>query len=247
VRQIVSLIKDNQAHYALVDEDDGSLVPFADLLIPDPDRFGLHESAVLGTNLINALGLNGSKRPKAAEVSLAHVPPTHREEPAALPAGRTETPREKRNRLAREKYHHQKEAYSASVARQRPPIKGSNTSGKGGAERYVTLDEVVAVVNQYPEGITTAQIAERVWRQDTGGTGDMPDWYKMSVGNRQTSAEIAWRDKGRPLPYRIEFRAKIGQNGLPTKLQEKTLLPLQAADGAVSEPETDRGEVTDDA
>jgi hypothetical protein len=59
MRQVVSLIKDDQVHYAVVDDDAGEMIPFASIMLPDPDRFGLHEAAVLGTNLITAIGLNG--------------------------------------------------------------------------------------------------------------------------------------------------------------------------------------------
>ena len=200
MRQIVSLIKDNQVHYALVDDDSGELIPFADVLLPDPDRFGLHEAAVLGTNLINTLGLNGRRPRKVAEVIAAETP--------ALPAAPTETRLERRRRLDRE----------------RKATRLKDTS-KGGAERYITMDEVLAVVNQYPEGITTAQIAERIWRQD-GNEGTVPSWVKMAIGNRQTTTEVALKARGTPLPYRIEYRAKIGKSGLPTNIQTKYLLPL---------------------
>lgn len=68
MRQIIGLIKDDHIHYAVVDDDEGTLIPFADIHLPEPDRFGLQEAALLGTNLIEAIGLNG-KRPQPKAVA----------------------------------------------------------------------------------------------------------------------------------------------------------------------------------
>jgi hypothetical protein len=229
MRQVVSLIKDNQAHFALVDDEDGSLVPFADLLIPDPDRFGLHESALLGTNLITALGLNGHKRPKAQTISLATVPPTQRQtpEPEALPPVR-ESAAERRRRLAREYYHRNKNNKQHSV-------KNDNK-----AQRFVSIDEVMAVVNRYPEGIRITEVAERLWRETDGaGTDDdYPDWFYTSISNRLTAARLRLRDKGIPLPFREEDRPVPSKDGMHHGNMGKYLSPLPqrtALTGATTE------------
>lgn len=229
MRQIVSLIKDNQAHYALVDEDDGSIIPFADLLIPDPDRFGLHESAVLGTNLIQALGLNGAKRPKTAAISLANIPPTHRQpeaEPQALsPAPPNETARERRLRKQREAYH-------ANKANRKVPDRG-----KGGANRYVTIDEVLAVINQYPEGIRVRDVAQRIWRTTDGQDGSpMPGWFYTSVSNRLTAARVRLKSKGIPLPFREEDREIPDKDGKFRGNMGKFLHPLSPPSTTVPPP-----------
>ena len=75
MRQVVSLVKDDQVHYGLIDDVDGTLVPFAQILLPDPDGFGLHEAAVLGTNLIEAIGFNGRRRPKTTQAALPSATP----------------------------------------------------------------------------------------------------------------------------------------------------------------------------
>ena len=221
MRQIVSLIKDNQAHFALVDDESGDMIPFADLLIPDPERFGLHESAVLGTNLISALGLNGSKRPKA------HIPrvgdivpglgPDQEVETAALPPAKHETAKQRRNRLAREKYERDKQK-----AQRRPD------TSKGGAQRYVSIDEILAVVANYPEGIRVRDLAERLWRQTDGkGTDtEYPGWFYTAISNRFTKARLDLKDKGIPLPFREEDRPVPDKNGRDNGQTGRYIMPL---------------------
>jgi len=237
MRQIVSLIKDNQAHFALVDEDDGSLIPFADLLIPDPDHFGLQESALLGTNLISALGLNGTKRPKIKIPRVGDLPAAAADhaddEQLALIAPPRETERERRNRIARERY-------AASKRGSTGPGRGNpgQAHGKGGATRYITVDEMVAIINQYPEGITTAQIAERIWRNEPGGgDGPVPKWLSQSLNNRQIAAENSAKTNGTQQPYRVEYRDQINADGRVSTKKTKYLLPLQyavASPGAIT-------------
>jgi hypothetical protein len=57
VRHIASIVKDGAVQYALVDEDTGEMTQFAHILVPD--HFGLEQSALLGSNLVQAIGLNG--------------------------------------------------------------------------------------------------------------------------------------------------------------------------------------------
>jgi hypothetical protein len=89
-------VKDDQVHYALVDSDSGDLIPFASVTLPDPDTFGLHEAAVLGTNLIATLGLerlNGHKpEPVEAPRRGPGRPPGAKNKPAAAPQVRTRKP-----------------------------------------------------------------------------------------------------------------------------------------------------------
>lgn len=231
MRQIVSLIKDNQAHYALVDDEDGSLIPFADVLIPDPDRFGLHESAVLGTNLISALGLNGTKRPKTTMVTLANVPPTQRQPepgPEALPPAppRNETARDRRNRIARESYHRNKQGQGQGPGRGRPANRANHN-----AQRYIAMDEVQAVIDQYPEGIRLRDVVERIWRTNEGqGTDETyPSWYYTAVSNRLTGARVKLKEKGTPLPFREEDRPEPDMHGQFHGQTAKYLFPVSSS------------------
>jgi hypothetical protein len=59
MKQLVALIKDGRVQFALFDDDTDQLVPFAEITVPFPERFGLAEAAVLGANLVEVMGLNG--------------------------------------------------------------------------------------------------------------------------------------------------------------------------------------------
>lgn len=227
MRQIVSLIKDNQAHFALVDDDSGDMIPFADLLIPDPDRFGLHESAILGTNLISVLGLNGSKRGKVHIPRVGDVLPGQgpdMAEPEALPAAppKNETAKQRRNRLAREHYARQRDQAKA---------KSGARNQRGPSQRYVSIDELLAVVAQYPEGIRLTDAVQRLWRQTDGkGTdSDYPNWFYTACSNRLTKARQDLHDKGIPLPFREEDREVPDKHGKLNGHTGKYLLPLSPA------------------
>ena len=196
MRQIVSLIKDNYIHYGLVDEIDGTLVPFADLLLPNPDRFGLHEAAVLGTNLVQALGLNGHRLPSVVKPVMAELEPP----PASKPAPRSksaagrqpETERERRNRTAREKY-----------ARER---------GNRVRPSAITSTDVVAMIDKHPEGVSVNDlswlfgrrtktnkdpvlqrvkgIAERWHSNADKGNAPMPVAFEMVPGERGRTKRV---------------------------------------------------------
>ena len=218
MRQVVSLIKDNQAHFALVDDESGELIPFADLLIPDPDRFGLHESALLGTNLIDVLGLNGTKRPKAPTVSLANVPPTHREVPEPEALGPvSETPYERKLRMERER----KRAERARKSDR--PLPKAQT--KGGAQWYVTPESITAIVNEYPEGIRVNAVADRIWRE-AGNQDDYPGWIYTAVMNRLLGFRARAKDKGIPMPFTEEDRPIPTKDGKMNGATGKFLVPL---------------------
>jgi hypothetical protein len=162
MKQVVSLIAGDRVQYALVDDADGSLIPFADILIPDPERFGLHDAALLGTNLIEALGLNGHASRPTRSVEA-------RNEPAALPtAPKTAVTPQRRRR----------------------------------APSGITMDAVLAVIDQYPDGITQQEIAEAlVDRAPTKGE-------RKAVDNRVGMAVYNHRHEGRPLPFRVENRTE---------------------------------------
>ena len=185
MRQVVSLIKDDQVHYALVDDDEGTLVPFASIHLPEPDRFGLQEAALLGTNLIEAIGLNG-KRPKQRALPTGGPVVVH--EHKGTDDMRTPPPKQKRNRPPRNDIH---------------------------------LADVVDIINQHPEGVTSSQIADQIWHR-LGKQGDTEQWCRKGVENRIRTVEV---DSRVETPFRVERRFKLGRNGLPTKLTAKYMLP----------------------
>ena len=163
MRQVISLIKDDQVHYALVDDEDGTLVPFASIHLPDPDRFGLQEAALLGTNLIEAIGLNG-KRPKQR----------------ALPAAGPVVVHE----------------HTGDDDMRKPPSKSRSP------RRVIKFDDVVAIINEHPDGLTCRQIAERLWRH-LDRQGDVEQWMVKGVENRINTA-AKWPDP----PFRTTYRAE---------------------------------------
>ena len=197
MRQIVSLIKDDQAHFAYTDGDD--LVQFAQLLVPDPMRFGLHEAALVGTNLVELLGLNGHKR---ATVKVPPPLPSSTVRPAlnpgiqpslldedpdvgAVEAKRKETPRERRNRIARETYHRNKalgmtteEAIKARSVSDKPK-RGRPPGGITPGRRYISWEEVAAVIERHPEGVSCSAIGREIM-----GTDEPMDWVTKHVANR---------------------------------------------------------------
>jgi hypothetical protein len=162
MKQVVSLIAGDRVQYALVDDADGSLIPFADILIPNPERFGLHDAALLGTNLIEALGLNGHRKPAVR----AQEP---RNEPAALPA-----------------------APKTAVTPQR----------RRRAPSGITMERVLAVIAQYPDGITSHEIAEAL----VDGAPSKSE--AKAVDNRVGMAIYNHKHLGRPLPFRVANRAE---------------------------------------
>ena len=220
MRQIVSLVKDNAVHYALVDDESGQMVPFADLLIPDPDRFGLHESALLGTNLVQVLGLNGTKRPKARVLRVGDGPAVQQEQLELEAAPAPETPKryesktEKQRRWSRESYARKKAEREAAAA---PAVAVTATASKGlskkaraapenKVQRFIHQDEVLAVINALAEGeyTTAKQIAQVISKEEVA-----PRWVVRTVENRLSMFQMRARDNGVPLPYRIET-GKVG-------------------------------------
>lgn len=202
MRQVVSLIKDNQAHFALVDDESGDMIPFADLLIPDPDRFGLHETAVLGTNLINVLGLNGHKRPKVKIPRVGEMVPgpspdeaieLERAEQPALPAPK---PGGRRSKDGRQQA--------------RPDLR---------VKRFISREEVVDVINAHPEGITARQVAVIIDGKDK------PDrWVIRTVENRIQHLIIGHREGTvEVLPFRTAQVPVEGQ-----KRTARIVYPLDA-------------------
>lgn len=130
MRQVVSLVKDGRVSFALVDDESGDMVMFAEVVLPNPDHFGLAEAAALGSNLIAAVGLNGHKRagrPKA----LPPAQPTLEEASVIPPESPPSPPRQERR--------------GVPTPAERP---------------YISLEMVIDIVNRHPDGITPARIAD---------------------------------------------------------------------------------------
>jgi hypothetical protein len=235
MKHVVSLVRDQQAHFAYVDESTGQIVPFADLLI-DPERFGLIEAAGLGTSLIDFLGLNGHQRPVVGDMTvgsgiearrraaIAAAAEAEEQEMIALPPEppRHETHDQRKKRLAREAYYRKRDRKLAAQAAGTPfekrgpgrPRHPDSTNPDLSAKEYIPKQWVVEVINQYPEGITATQIGERIWR-DKLGHGDEPyeRWVTRAVENRVTGMREAAKH-GTPLPFRASERPKLpGEKG----------------------------------
>lgn len=215
MKHIASIVKDGQVSYALVDEASGTVTQFAQILVPE--HFDLHSSAMLGHNLVEVIGLNGRK-----------VRSPKRQTPQAV--GQTSLLELDTTQDEPEVTHSEPEPESAKGrGRGAPGRKRAKPDPANAVGYYISLERVVEVIDQYPEGITAKEIADRLWRLD-GNPGDAsPRWVTRSVENRLSSAQANAKAGKAPLPFRVEYRTAIGVNGEPTKQQAKYLLPLAGA------------------
>jgi hypothetical protein len=193
MRQIVSLVKDERVQFALVDTEAGTMSMFAEVHVPP--TFGINEAVTLGTNLIEALGLNGAQ-PVSGGDSVESPP---------------ETARQRRNRLAREKYHRDR---TRTPPRKRlPPMseetraRMSTRTSKASGARYIPDDELLGVLAEYPEGLRTRDLSTRMWRlaEGQGSDGVAPHWFHRAVENRVNRWLRDERDGGRPSPIATQF------------------------------------------
>jgi hypothetical protein len=194
MRQIIALVSDGKVKYAVADDDTGELTEFAQVLVPE--RFGMTEAAALGVNLQNVIGLNSRKPLKRPEPSQPQLMAAEIE--AAVDAKRK--PGRPKGR-ARSGVH-------------LPPGTRTKAGYKSGG-RYITEDEVVAVVNAHPAGISIPDIAKELTRP-----GEEYSWVRTSVNNRITGLR-AKAERGQPRVQETSVFAKDrGQ-------QRPLLLPLQ--------------------
>lgn len=242
MRQVVSLVKDGHVNFALVDDEEGELVPFAEVLLPYPDRFGLHESALLGTNLINAIGLNG-KPSKSARARAIQSPP-----PALSPAPteRPETDAEKKRRYNREYYHRNKNKNGATyteantgnsqtsgrtygaVTNRGTPRQRALPDPKNKVKFYISADVCWEALAAHPEGLTAKELAQAVWTH-MGQSGEVERWAVRTVENRISMAlALSQKDKTPPPFIRRDEQRGTSKNGQPSRV----LFPNpMAADG----------------
>ena len=220
--QIVSLVKDQQAHFAYVDHTTGQIVPFADILIPDEDRFGLVEAAGLGSSLVDFLGLNGSKRPLAHSMTVG----------SSLEARRRAAAIEQAENEELIALNHAPPATKAGPKATKEPKRSPGRPRKDGkpnvvrpelqAQAYIPGEWVLEVIAQYPEGIAAKDIGERIWRTKlNGGDADYPRWITRTVENRITGWSTEHNRRGTPLPFAIQYHTPEG-----TTLKRRLLKPL---------------------
>jgi hypothetical protein len=196
MRQLVSLVKDGRVEYAVVDSDSGEMTTFASVTLPDPDRFGIHEAAVLGTNLIEAIGLNGPRPRKrvAAEPQLELEPFTGE----SSPPPRHETAREKHNRKQREAYAARKGGKVQS--RRSFPGRGKPSAAQYAAmgRRHISDDEVMDVFGRPPRVLRQSDRRASLLSRDGWAATSLPAWFAKAVDNRFTKLMLKQRDgKGR--------------------------------------------------
>jgi len=181
MKQIIALVSDGKVKYGLVDDHDGSLTEFAQVKVPE--HFGLTDAALLGTNLVAALGLNGPK-PKAPKHQTGFPKPT---DLAAEVEAAVQTKRKGSGKNQASRGSKAKAGYTV-----------------GG--RYVTEAEIVAVINAHPEGISIPEIAQAVQQPR-----DEYEWMRVSVNNRIVGMRArAKRGEAIPITESKRFSSKTG-------------------------------------
>lgn len=197
MKHIASLVKDGRVHYAVVDEDTGQLVPFAEILLPFPDSFGLAESAVLGSNLVDAVGLNG-KRPSGR-------------------SGRQALPPRDQPRLALESTDGAEGHVPPAHSSPEPERKPKRRQGRPSTRAYIPMEMVMEIVREHPEGIGCRDIADEALRRLGVPQYIGEHWAQVAVSNRFTNARGYAERHGSALPFRTSEVPKISRNG-PTNL-----------------------------
>jgi hypothetical protein len=223
MRQVVSLVKGEQAHFGYVEHDTGQIVVFADLLI-DPARFGMTEAAALGTSLIDYLGLNGHQQPLSPEMTVGTGIEARRRAEAARQAELEEA--EAMIALPPEP---PKKTTNVGRPRKDGRPNQSNSNPHLRAKEYISKDWVVETINQYPEGITTRDVGERIWRTKLGHDGEAEPWVRRAVENRITAFRELEKVSGKPMPFVSENYKTSG--GMVRRLLKPlpTTLPLEGA------------------
>lgn len=202
MRHIASVVVNGMAQYALVDEETGELTQFAQILVPE--GWDLHSSALLGTNLVQAIGLNG-KRPKGRSAK-------------ALPAGPPSAQLDFGSELGAAS-----EVHSPPSTKQKRKLPEKRDMK---VQWYLPADMVWEVIRDYPDGITARQIAERIWRAKGDGSEELPEWVRRTVENRIATATADAKAGRFPLPFRVEYRPFIKNDGTPSNRQTvKYMLP----------------------
>lgn len=141
MRQIVAFVEGETLRYFVSDDGGQEIRQIAEMVNPGLD---VRDVLQLGDMLSHALHLNGD---------------------APAPA---ETEREKRNRKAREAYHRNKDRATGAAAK-RPPLPPEQRRPPGRLpgipherRHSVTIEQIIDVIRQHPEGCRPVDIAEAV-------------------------------------------------------------------------------------
>jgi hypothetical protein len=209
---IVTMARDGRILMALVDEETGQLDQIGSLVWPD--EFGLHEAAVLSTNLKGFLQLNGAAKRKAKAAKRAALPPDDMprlfHEPdadaiAALPPAKAKAKG--------------KGAPRRGEGRGRPVTTGKSRPSRIPANwPTLTVDGLVEIINGFPDGCTVRDIAQVYSKQE-----EPPPWARATAMNRINSAR-EMEKRGVPLPFRREMVKVQTKSG--TTIERLTLFPL---------------------
>jgi hypothetical protein len=181
--------------YALVDDETGELNEFARLQVPE--HFDFQASALLGTNLVAVLGLNGNPQPT-------------KRGPGRPPGSKNKPVEEE------------------VVAEPPPPSRPAAGRQPDEPRPFISREHILDVVNQHPEGITSAEIAAIIVRQLK--STDESGWAVKAVSNRFTAWEAGARANLEPLPYRYENVPFVKTDGTAsTTMVRKYIYPLDGA------------------
>lgn len=202
MRQLIALVQDGHVEYAHFDEDTDQLVQFARIMVPA--NFDLATAAVLGSNLIAVLDLNGRAKGKGIEPRPAkaieaprHVAPSRTPEANHAYYERTKARAAERKRESR--------AAAKRGDSPKPPGRPRGTAGARGPD-YVGAEQVMAVINAHPEGVNANAITHEVY-----GSDDLTTAQRKQIQNR-----LAAMTKSPNPPFNIGQR-NGGANGQMVK------------------------------
>lgn len=205
MRQVIALVQDGHVQYGLVEDDRGELVQFAEVLLPD--KFGLTDAAMLGVNLINTLGLEGKAGKALIDKFVASVPVESAqrvvEQAPELPPATGKQRKTQAQRTARQAL-----VDKGMTIRGTPRKRAAPKPNRPRTERYISLDEVVAVINRHGEGISASAIADEL----EPGISRLPranNWAVHAVENRITVAKDRWAKRREPMPFRMVYRGNV--------------------------------------
>ena len=178
MKHLVSHAQDGTINLAVVDDNTGELDQIGTFIWPN--GYGLTEAAVLGTNLTQFLQLNGTGATTPVQATVVH----QHDGPDDM---RTATERDRKRRSSRESYYRKKgyskaEAVALStngpqpgkaapppghVLEAAPDVDAPLASRQGPKpkapnHRYISWEEVAAVIDAHPEGISCSDIAKDI-------------------------------------------------------------------------------------
>lgn len=212
---MVNYVENGRIKLALLDpeSEDEHLTQVLDMIWPE--GMGIREAAVFGHNITGFLGLDAPKRNGHAK--RAPLPPG----PNLFDDGEPdEVPKELAAAQARNDARNGVKPNTALRADGKPRVR-AKPDPKNRVKRYISMDEILAVVNAQPEGVTAVQIAQVIAKAE-----EPERWVIRSVENRIAAAMQSDREGKKPMPFRLDYRPHIGVDGKPTRNLTKYMLPL---------------------